>query len=235
MCVLASLEQQTFCCSKVRWHLCASTCLCIYMAPMNNNKTWTGKYLRGTVHVWGLLSLWESRRAVCVVTVVLHRSAAAPCLSAAFFFLLQFWKSSHCCCIDTPVEGPGEESREPAVQPECLSFRALHPWNSPPLTWSYVTYLYMLIIKPKTGTVVYMDGDCSVCNPVATFCFTVARLASHCIKFSLSSPDANIKSSCRTAECLLHTFHVSNTRRIGAANYAWACKEKKTHHPTVPP
>lgn len=49
------------------------------------------------------------------------------------FFLLQFWKSSHRCCIDTPVEGPGEESGEPAAWTHYLSLIAPHPSNHPPL------------------------------------------------------------------------------------------------------
>lgn len=37
-----------------------------------------------------------------------------------FLPLLQFWKCSHCCCIDTPVEGPAEQSGEPASWPNCF-------------------------------------------------------------------------------------------------------------------
>ncbi len=50
-----------------------------------------------------------------------------------FFFLLQLWKVSHYCCIDTPVEGPGGESGEPAVRLHYLTCRAPYQSNCPPL------------------------------------------------------------------------------------------------------
>lgn len=170
------MEQLTFCCSKDRWHLCAVSCVCTYRTQWH---LWT---LTGHWWVWALYTCGVIRivwvwRAVCVVTVVLHRSAAAPCLSAAiFFFLLQFWKSSHCCCIDTPVEGPGEESREPAARPECLSFRALHPWNNP-LTWSHGTphishFTFMCMLRSAKPSVVIVRLCLILCG---YFCFTSCR------------------------------------------------------------
>lgn len=115
------------------------------MAFMNNNILCILMNIC-TYHDYVWVSMTVHGHAVCVVTAVLHRSAAAStpsfcskmllCFFLFFFFLLQFWKSSHRCCIDTPVEGPGEESSEssePAAWPHYLSLRAPHPPDHPPL------------------------------------------------------------------------------------------------------
>lgn len=61
--------------------------------------------------------------------------------AVVFFPLLQFWKSSRCCCIDTPVEGPAEESSEPAACPRYLPpMKRLHSTCcdlAPNLTYLY--------------------------------------------------------------------------------------------------
>ncbi|CAB1422000.1 unnamed protein product [Pleuronectes platessa] len=38
-------------------------------------------------------------------------SGPAQVYSSILSFRSRFWKSSHSCCIDTPVEGPGEERK----------------------------------------------------------------------------------------------------------------------------
>lgn len=141
------------------------------MASMNNSNM--GHII---IHICVVHTMWLSV-CVCdcpwVLSVCSHSCPAQVCSSIMpfcskmllFFFSLQFWKSSHCCCIDTPVEGPGEESSEPADQPHDLSLLELHihqttPPSSLPHTHTHSTYchlaphficLYMLIMNHISG------------------------------------------------------------------------------------
>ncbi len=108
------------------------------MAYINNNM----KYI-----VMSNCTVHTVRLCVCVSAAGLQQHAVFLQQNAVvFFFLLQLWKVSHYCCIDTPVEGPGGESGEPAVWLHYLTCRAPYQSNCPPLRLT--SHLTCLMLDP---------------------------------------------------------------------------------------
>ena len=105
-------------------------------APTSSQNIWST-----IINICTVRAVCEYDCSLCFPAQVLQQhpvflqqnAVVCVCVFFFFFFLLQFWKSSHSCCIDTPVEGPGEESAEPR-SPATLSLTRSSTPCPPPHT-----------------------------------------------------------------------------------------------------